>query len=83
MQVPPPLGIGTVKLEDGSSVKGFICEGWVAGARQKPAVDAAAWCRRMRFVPSAQRACICIYAAHAACFLPMPLQMHVRLELAT
>ena len=29
--VPPPLGIGTVKLEDGSAVKGFICEGWVAG----------------------------------------------------
>lgn len=33
-QVPPPLGIGTVKLEDGSSVKGFICEGWVAGERR-------------------------------------------------
>lgn len=31
LQVPPPLGIGTVKLEDGGSVKGFICEGWVAG----------------------------------------------------
>ena len=29
--VPPPLGIGTVKLDDGSVVKGFICEGWVAG----------------------------------------------------
>jgi allophanate hydrolase len=24
--VPPPLAIGTVHLEDGSSVKGFICE---------------------------------------------------------
>ncbi|KAL4418867.1 hypothetical protein ABPG77_002623 [Micractinium sp. CCAP 211/92] len=32
LQVPPPLGIGTVKLEDGGSVKGFICEGWVAEA---------------------------------------------------
>jgi hypothetical protein len=32
LQVPPPLAIGTVKLEDGSSVKGFVCEGWVAGA---------------------------------------------------
>ncbi|KAI7838880.1 hypothetical protein COHA_007346 [Chlorella ohadii] len=32
VQVPPPLGIGTVKLDDGSSVKGFICEGWVADA---------------------------------------------------
>lgn len=29
-QVPPPLGIGSVELEDGSWVKGFICEGWVA-----------------------------------------------------
>lgn len=25
-QIPPPLGIGTVELEDGSHVKGFICE---------------------------------------------------------
>lgn len=33
LQVPPPLGIGTVKLEDGGSVNGFICEGWVAGGR--------------------------------------------------
>lgn len=32
LQVPTPLGIGTLKLEDGSSVKGFICEGWVAQA---------------------------------------------------
>ena len=30
LQVPPPLGLGTVCLEDGSSVKGFICEGYVA-----------------------------------------------------
>lgn len=30
--VPAPLGIGTVKLEGGESVKGFICEGWVADA---------------------------------------------------
>lgn len=29
-QVPAPLGIGTIQLEDKSSVKGFICEGWVA-----------------------------------------------------
>lgn len=26
-EVPPPLGIGNVELEDGSWVKGFICEG--------------------------------------------------------
>jgi allophanate hydrolase len=25
-EIPAPLGIGTVKLEDGTSVKGFICE---------------------------------------------------------
>ena len=24
--IPPPLGIGTVKLDDGSRVKGFLCE---------------------------------------------------------
>ena len=26
-EVPPPLAIGSVELEDGSVVKGFICEG--------------------------------------------------------
>jgi len=25
-EIPPPLGIGTLELEDGSSVKGFVCE---------------------------------------------------------
>jgi allophanate hydrolase len=25
-EVPPPLGIGTVELEDGEAVKGFLCE---------------------------------------------------------
>ncbi len=29
-QIPSPLGLGTVDLEDGKSVKGFICEGYVA-----------------------------------------------------
>ena len=24
--VPPPLAIGTITLEDGTSVKGFVCE---------------------------------------------------------
>jgi allophanate hydrolase len=24
--IPPPLGIGTIELEDGTLVKGFICE---------------------------------------------------------
>ena len=27
-EVPPPLGIGNVQLEDGRWVKGFICEPW-------------------------------------------------------
>jgi len=31
-QVPAPLGIGTIDLEDGTTVKGFICEAWVAEA---------------------------------------------------
>ncbi|TWI63649.1 allophanate hydrolase [Pseudoduganella lurida] len=32
--IPAPLGIGSVRLEDGSTVKGFICEGAaLAGAR--------------------------------------------------
>jgi allophanate hydrolase len=25
-EIPPPLGIGTLELEDGASVKGFLCE---------------------------------------------------------
>jgi allophanate hydrolase len=28
--IPPPLGIGTVELEDGTEVKGFICEAYGA-----------------------------------------------------
>ena len=35
MQVPSPLGIGTVDLLDGSQVKGFICEAWVAEAAKE------------------------------------------------
>jgi allophanate hydrolase len=32
--IPPPLGIGTVLLEDGTNVKGFLCEPIaLAGAR--------------------------------------------------
>jgi len=32
--IPPPLGIGTVELEDGEQVRGFVCEGYaVAGAQ--------------------------------------------------
>jgi len=33
-EIPPPLGIGTVQLEDGDAVKGFLCEPYaIAGAR--------------------------------------------------
>jgi len=33
-QIPPPLGIGTLDLEDGERVKGFVCENYaVAGKR--------------------------------------------------
>lgn len=30
--VPPPLGIGSVELDNGSYVHGFICESWVMEA---------------------------------------------------
>jgi allophanate hydrolase len=34
-QIPPPLGIGTLALEDGEQVKGFLCESHaVAGRRE-------------------------------------------------
>ena len=35
LQIPAPLGIGTVELDDGSEVKGFICEAWVAEAARR------------------------------------------------
>jgi allophanate hydrolase len=28
--VAPPLAIGTIELEDGEAVKGFLCESWAA-----------------------------------------------------
>jgi allophanate hydrolase len=34
-QVPPPLGIGTIQLEDGNLVKGFIGEAWIAEEARK------------------------------------------------
>lgn len=30
LQIPPPLGLGTIKLGPSESVKGFICEGYIA-----------------------------------------------------
>lgn len=33
-EIPAPLGIGSVELEDGSVVKGFLCESYaLKGAR--------------------------------------------------
>jgi len=32
-QIPPPLGIGTVELEDGAQVKGFLCEPYAVRGR--------------------------------------------------
>jgi allophanate hydrolase len=32
--IPPPLGIGTVELEDGEQVRGFVCEGYAAAGAQ-------------------------------------------------
>ncbi len=28
--IPPPLGLGTIELEDGTTCMGFICEGYAA-----------------------------------------------------
>jgi allophanate hydrolase len=32
--VPLPLAIGTVELDDGATVKGFLCEGHAAGVAE-------------------------------------------------
>lgn len=39
MQVPAPLGLGTLFLDDGSAVKGFICEGYVASLSSQTTHD--------------------------------------------
>jgi allophanate hydrolase len=33
-QIPPPLGIGTLALEDGEQVKGFVCEAYAVAGKQ-------------------------------------------------
>ena len=33
-EVPPPLGIGTIELEDGETVKGFLCEHYAVQGTQ-------------------------------------------------
>jgi len=32
--IPPPLGIGTLQLEDGEEVKGFVCEDYAVAGRE-------------------------------------------------
>jgi allophanate hydrolase len=43
-QIPPPLGIGTLTLEDGDQVKGFLCEAW-AVAGKKDITASGGWRR--------------------------------------
>ena len=33
-QIPPPLGIGTLELEDGEKVKGFVCEAYAVAGKK-------------------------------------------------
>jgi allophanate hydrolase len=33
-EIPPPLGIGTLQLDDGELVKGFVCEGYATAGRE-------------------------------------------------
>jgi allophanate hydrolase len=33
-EIPPPLGIGTLELDDGSRVQGFLCEAWTTTGRR-------------------------------------------------
>jgi allophanate hydrolase len=40
--VAPPLAIGTIELEDGEAVKGFLCESWAA-ARARDITDFGGW----------------------------------------
>lgn len=40
--VPSPLGFGTVILEDGEKVKGFVCEGWAADPEKASLMGVAA-----------------------------------------
>ena len=40
--VAPPLAIGTIELEDGETVKGFLCESWAA-RRARDITDYGGW----------------------------------------
>jgi allophanate hydrolase len=45
--IPPPLGIGTLRLEDGSTVQGFVCES-VAVAEARDISSFGGWRAFMR-----------------------------------
>jgi allophanate hydrolase len=49
--IPPPLGIGTVELEDGERVKGFVCEAY-GTINARDITDLGGW---RRYVAEAQR----------------------------
>ena len=38
LQIPEPLGLGTVWLDEQEHVKGFICEGYIASLSQQPSL---------------------------------------------
>src|SRR5207244_3738416 len=40
--VAPPLAIGTIELEDGEAVKGFLCESWAA-VQARDITDFGSW----------------------------------------
>ena len=40
--VAPPLAIGTIELEDGETLKGYLCEGW-ATARARDITEFGGW----------------------------------------
>jgi len=46
-QIPPPLGIGTLELEDGELVKGFVCEAY-AVAGKKDITASGGWRNYMK-----------------------------------
>jgi allophanate hydrolase len=49
-QIPPPLGLGSLELEDGRWIKGFICEPWgLEGARDITA--SGGWRYHLRGLP--------------------------------
>jgi allophanate hydrolase len=52
--VAPPLAIGTVELQDGEMVKGFLCESWDA-ARARDITDFGGWVKFQEHLDEASR----------------------------